>query len=134
MAKQSQNFSSIKNLSPLALLITGAMIIAIFAFSLGFIGSEYSIWLPVIIISLLAVIAVPMLRKIKKERYYEAIAAAHDDIKPPIKLKNMIRRMVLYIRSGCLLVCRSRSMNIIKKGLSSILTLRWNSGLSITSL
>lgn len=87
MAKHSQSFSNIKNLSSPALLIVGVLIIAIFAFSLGVIGREYSGWLPVIIIALLAVIAVPMLRKTKIERYYDAICAAHGDIKPPVKLK-----------------------------------------------
>jgi hypothetical protein len=87
MAKHSLGGANIKNLGSSALLAIGILIVAVFAFSLGFIGGEYSGWLPLIIIALLAVIAVPVLRKTNIERYYEAIAAAHGDIKPPRKLK-----------------------------------------------
>ncbi len=87
MAKNHPGGTGIKNLSSPALLAAGALIIAVFAFSLGFIGKEYSGWLPLIVLALAAFISIPMLRKTKIEKYYEAVAAVHGDIKPLRKLK-----------------------------------------------
>ena len=85
MAKQSN--SGLQNISPFALLSVSAMIAIVFTLGFDLLGSENSVWPWLIVPVLAGVIAIPMLRKTKIEKYFEAIGVAHPDIKPPRKLK-----------------------------------------------
>ena len=87
MAKQSLTSAGFKNLSGIALLAIIASIVALFVFGFGFFGSGNSAWLLPAIFIFLGAFAVPMLRKTKIERYYEAVGKAHPDIRPLRRLK-----------------------------------------------
>lgn len=87
MAKQSQESANTKNLSTYALLGAMVLITIIFVLNFDLSGSENSVWPWLIVPALALIIVIPMLRKTKIERYYEAICAAHSDVKPLRKLK-----------------------------------------------
>jgi hypothetical protein len=82
MAKQSETNAGLKNLSSFALLAVLAIISIVFMLGLGFFGSEYSGWPWLIVPVLSGMIAIPLIRKTKIERYYEAVGASHPEVKP----------------------------------------------------
>ncbi len=87
MAKQSQDNAGIKSFSTSTLIVVVGMITLIFAISLGFLGSQYTAWLPLVILLIFGALLIPLLFKTKIERYYDAVRMTNPDIKPLRRLK-----------------------------------------------